>query len=478
MNTLLPRLLLVPALCALVACAPREVLMPRLGLESPALHDFPEDFTPPFSQETGRRMPGFGGGGAAQRTPVIFVHGNTVSARYWLPNRAYFARAGYRPSELWALGYGWDNVRYFDSNDLSVPSLQRTVDRVTQYVSQQSGRPIRQVDLIAHSLGVTVVRQWLKQTNSWHRVRSFIAACGAADGTWTAGQGARGQNRTVAHELAPASPWLQQLNRGGETPGPTRYLTLYDGNGWSDVLFPAPYEHSPALEGATNLAWNLEHGTHYDHLELPRQPDTMDAMLAFLRAAPEPLPQAAPPRIRREGNRLHAEPETAALHCMAGGDYPSARTPGVTQLELPDRELLSCYARDTRSRLASPIARYRRHDGYRAQGTLKLRAEPPAGVYEEPQSVRLLASDPEAFIVYSTAGLVPDSGGALYQAPVHFAAPLRLIAVAMTPDGRVSAPLTLDYDISLEYLEARHSLQRQFQPDTPVRYRQQRTKGR
>jgi triacylglycerol lipase len=476
MNRSMP-LVLLGAL-ALCACAPREWLLPKAGIEPPSLRDFPADFESPVSHATGRPMPGFGGSGAAQHTPVIFVHGNTVSARYWLPNRAHFAAAGYKPSELWALGYGWDNVRWFDSNDLSVASLDRIVDRVTGYISAQSGRPIRQVDIVAHSLGVTVTRQWMKQTNSWHRVRNFVAACGANDGVWTAGLDTRGQNRTVAFELAPDGPWLAQLNRGGETPGATRTMTLYDGNGWSDVLFPAPHAHSPALDGAVNRAWNLEHGTHYDHLELPRRPETMDAMIAFLRAAPEPLPQVEPPRILREGDQLRAEPAQARLHCAAGGAYPDDDTPAVATQALADGELLTCYAHDPRSHLSSPMARWRRDDHYTPAGELTLRAEPAGGVFDQPQSVTLTANDPGAFIVYSTAGVLPDSGAPLYQAPVYVAAPLTLIAVAIAPDGRRSEPLRLVYDISLEYLEARHSLQRQFHPDTPIEYEGKRKKGR
>ena len=226
------------ALCALVtSCAPREWVLPKVGITPPALRDFPSDYTPPVSNETNQPMVGFGGGGGGvTHTPVIFVHGNTVSARFWLPAREYFKKAGYTGDELWALGYGWDSTHSFDSDDLSVPSLDRIVTSVMDYLSKKSGRPVRQVDLIGHSLGVTLVRQWLKQTNSYHKVRNFIGACGANQGVWTAWPDTRGHQRVVSWELYPGSPWLAQLNRGGETPGPTRYMTLYDGTGSGDCL--------------------------------------------------------------------------------------------------------------------------------------------------------------------------------------------------------------------------------------------------
>jgi pimeloyl-ACP methyl ester carboxylesterase len=471
-------LVLLGLAVAAAACAPREWLLPKVGLEPPALRDFPADFTPPISSETNQPMVGFGGtGGGVHRTPVIFIHGNTVSARYWLPDREYFRKAGYTDDELWALGYGWDNVRYFDSGDLSVPSVDRIVTGVMDYLSKKTGRPVRQVDIVSHSLGVTLARQWMMQTNSWHKVRNFIGACGANDGVWTAWPDSRGQNRVVSFELHPGSPWLAQLNRHGETPGATRYMTLYDGTGWDDVLFPSPYEHSSALEGAHNLAYNAQRGTHYDHLELPREPGPMDAMLEFLRAAPEPLPEAQPPRLVREGDAVRAEPAGALVHCATGGAYPSRSTPGEPDVALRELVVTTCYARDPRTELASPMARFLAHARGRGE-PLTLQATPPAGVYEHPQSVTLTASDPNAIIVYSTAGIVPDSGAPLYAAPVYVAGPLTLTAVAIAPDGGTSEPLKLVYDISLEKIEATHTLQRQLDPAVPEKYAGERKVGR
>jgi len=463
---------------AAVGCAPREWLLPKVGLDPPALRDFPADFTPPIANETNRPMVGFGGnGGGVHRTPVIFIHGNTVSARYWLPDREYFKKAGYTDDEVWALGYGWDSVRYFDSDDLSVPSVDRIVTSVTEYLSKKTGRPIRQVDIVSHSLGVTLVRQWMKQANSWHKVRNFIGACGANDGVWTAWPDARGQQRVVSWELYPGSPWLAQLNRGGETPGPTRYMTLYDGTGWGDVLFPHPYEHASALDGAYNLAYNVERGTNYDHLELPREPGTMEAMLRFLKQAPEPLPQASPPQIVRDGDTLRADQPDANLHCAAGGDYPTRATPGRPEVRLGDAAVYTCYARGAKSELASPMGRFMAATP-RKDSPLTLNATPEGGVFEQPVSVALKASEADAIIVYTTGGGAVDSGSPLYGAPVYVPGPLTLTAMAIAPDGRTSEPLTLDFDISLEKVESMHTLQRQLDADVPEKYEGRRKVGR
>ena len=472
------RALAVLLLAPLAACAPREWLLPKVGIDPPALRDFPADFKPPISHETNQPMVGFGGnGGGVHRTPVIFIHGNTVSARYWLPNRAHFKAAGYTDDEVWALGYGWDNVRYFDSNDLSVPSVDRIVTSVIDYLSQKTGRKVQQVDLVGHSLGVTLVRQWMKQTNSWHKVRNFIATCGANDGVWTAWPDSRGQQRVVSWELYPGSPWLTQLNRGGETPGPTRYMTLYDGTGWADVLFPPPTEHSGALQGAHNLAYNVAHGTHYDHLELPRKPGPMEAMLEFLKQAPEPLPQAEPPELVRDGDTIRSSQPEAQVHCLAGGAYPDRTTRGLDAVRLGEAAVYTCFARNPGTELSSPMARF--ITGKPASDApLTLAATPKAGVFEQPVNVTLKASDPAAMIVYTTGGGAVTSGSPLYVRPIYVPGPLKLTAMAIGPDGSTSAPLTLEYDISLELVEARHTLERQFDRTAPPRYEGRRKVGR
>lgn len=479
-------LTLLPALLLAACLPPRQVLYPALGWREPALRDFPPDFEVPRSAETGRPMPGFGGDPkrgetrSLYRTPVLFVHGNTVSARYWLPVRAQFLARGWHRDELWAFGYGWDHVHYFDANDPSVPSLERGVASVLAYLSKQRGVPVRQIDIVAHSMGVTLVRQWMKQTNSYHRVRNFVAIAGANDGAWTSSAHPRGPQRAVSWELAPDSPWIAQLNRDGETPGPTRYLAIYDGTGWADVFYPPPRQDGGALEGARNIAYNREHGTWYDHLDLARRPEPLEPVFAFLTEVGEPLPRATPPRIRRDGERLVAEPAGARLHCADGGREPRREGAGQPQRMLAADTVTSCFALDPASGLASPLQRHAGAAGYVPAGELKLEASPSGGVHTQWQRVELKASDPAAFIAYTTSGTPVGRGSPRYDPadPVVVMSPLRLQAVAYTPDGRASSPLVLDFDISLEKEEAMTSLQRQFDPEAPEQYEGRRTKGR
>lgn len=455
-------------LALLAGCVPRDVLLPMLRVEPPSLTDFPADFTPPLSSETNRPMPGFGGGGTGvTRTPILFVHGNTESARFWLPARERFIAEGWNPDELWAFGFGRDNVRTFDSNDLTAPGIGRAVDAVTAYLSRRSGREVHKIDIVAHSLGVTAVRQWMKQENAWHRVRVFVAVAGANHGVWTARADARGQNRASSFELSPGSPWLEQLNRGGETPGPTRYLALYDGTGRHDVLFPPPYEHSPRLEGAVNLPFNLEHDDYLDHLELPRSEKTVGVIADFLRAAGEPLPNESPPAIVRNHDTLRAHPDSAHLLCARGDEYPRRDAPAREVMELTSNQLVTCYADDPRSGLSSPMQRLRASRQPPASTPLSLRAVPAGADFATPQRIEFQASEPGADIFYTTTGAEPGLGSPRYAEPVFVAASVTMRAVAITDDGRRSTEIRHRYRISLQQLETEHSLQRQLESEVP-----------
>lgn len=469
------RALVVAALAGLSACA-------TTGDPRPDQRAFPDGFQAPLSAATGRPVRGWGGhwqGEAAvaspAHTPVLFIHGNTVDATFWNQARRQFKEAGWSDDELWAPSYGHGSTTTFDANDLAAPTLNAFVNEVQRYLAARNGRPVQQFDIVAHSLGVTAIRQWLTQTNRWHLVRNFVAVAGANHGVWTARPDARGPSRSSSFELHRDSPWLAQLNAGGEIVGAMRVMSLYDGSGRYDVLFPEPYEDSPALAGATNLAWNRAatgFGGGYDHLELPRKRATLAVIIAFLRAAHEPQPDAAPPRLIRDGDVVRSDDPGAALHCTADGRYPSLTlTPPLQAARLQAGRWLTCFAHDPRSGLSSPMARFGLAPASgEPAAALQLSASPGEGPFEQPTTVSLRASDPSALIVYSTAGTVPDSGAALYRGPIYLPTPVTLTAIAITPDGRQSAPLRLRYDISLEYQDAVHSLQRQLDAAVPVEF--------
>ncbi|MFQ5961217.1 MAG: hypothetical protein ACE5MG_07455, partial [Candidatus Methylomirabilales bacterium] len=119
----------------------------------------------------------------------------------------------------------------------------------------------------AHSLGVTIARSMLvTHPELSEAIEDFAGIAGANHGTtvcrrlwliWVIGW----NDFMGCDELVPGSAWLRELNgpQGErEAPGPTRFITIYDGTGadifYSRWLFwlPVRDQDSPALKGAKN----------------------------------------------------------------------------------------------------------------------------------------------------------------------------------------------------------------------------------
>jgi len=87
-------------------------------------------------------------------------------------------------------------------------------------------------------------------------------------------------------EIAPGSPWLRNLNGPHgerEAPGPTKYMTIYDGTG-SDPFYlpwlfsmPVGDQDSPALQGSAN---HRLPGLTHDELRV--HPAAMSLYLEFV----------------------------------------------------------------------------------------------------------------------------------------------------------------------------------------------------
>ena len=154
----------------------------------------PADFPVIVDASLGKPVIGFGAAGAVARTPVIFLHGNNdvpfataCSANGRIHAFAqYFADRGYSPSELWGLGYqgdqcdlAADNTRrsaFAHTATANVPDLRRFVEAVLEYTGA------KEVDIVGHSLGVVVAREWIRQDRAQRLVRRFIAVDGANHG--------------------------------------------------------------------------------------------------------------------------------------------------------------------------------------------------------------------------------------------------------------------------------------------------------
>jgi pimeloyl-ACP methyl ester carboxylesterase len=215
----------------------------------------PPDFPGIINPYLGVPVLGFGAAGGPPhfdfgRVPVIFLHGNndtpfptSCNPFGYIYNLAqFFLNNGYQPSQLWGLGYQGDqcdliaNPTYKSgvahSTAAAVPLLRAFVRDVMAYTGA------RQVDIVAHSLGVTVAREWMFQDNAYNIVRSLVAIEGPNHGIIDCSpdpanyfqlpaNGGFIPTSAICDEYGNAeTQLLTTLNAAGESPGPTRYLVL------------------------------------------------------------------------------------------------------------------------------------------------------------------------------------------------------------------------------------------------------------
>jgi pimeloyl-ACP methyl ester carboxylesterase len=291
-----------------VSCTPLDTSgQPTLG-DNPgpaAPSYFAADFPALADATLGYPIGGFGGIAAhapLHHTPVIFVHGNQADAQNWLSVMLQFQNdSGYSMQEMYALSYNGlgnyyagapiatpptqDDATYVDQNpsalangghgaadDDNVADLCRFIQAVQAYTGS------RQVDIVAHSLGVTLARRTMQLYPALAKdVAAFVGIAGANHGTTVC----RGLESSYygCNEIAPGAPWLDNLNGPGgslETYGATRWQTIFDGVE-GDPFFVGPDESSPQLAGADNRTFP---GAYHNDLRVgPREVDTY---LSFL----------------------------------------------------------------------------------------------------------------------------------------------------------------------------------------------------
>jgi pimeloyl-ACP methyl ester carboxylesterase len=303
---------------------------PSIAKNQPTLASNPPPAAPsylardfPVIQDSRLHVPigGFGGlrfRAPLHHTPVIFVHGNQADAQNWLSVMLQFQNdAHYTMQEMYALSYnGLGNAGsgtpvtdpptqpdrdYFSQNsqalgngghgaadDDEVPDLCRFVEAVQWYTGS------RKVDIVTHSLGVTITREFMRLYPSLARdVTAFVGIAGANHGTTIC----RGIETEWygCNEIAPGTPWLARLNgphASRETYRPTRWMTIYDGSE-GDPLFAGPDARSPRLKGADNRTFP---GAYHNDLRV--NPAEVDTYLAFLLAHGQ-----AGPGADRKGSR-------------------------------------------------------------------------------------------------------------------------------------------------------------------------------
>jgi pimeloyl-ACP methyl ester carboxylesterase len=277
---------------------------------------FAPDFPTIADQTLGFALGGLGGisrHAPLHHTPVVFVHGNQADAQNWLDVMLQFQNlAGYSLQELYALSYnGLEN--YYAGAPVVTPPTQADTDYVAQnptvlangghgandddnvvdlcrfIEAVQAYTGSQQIDIVAHSLGVTLARRLMLLYPQLARdVVAFVGIAGANHGTTVC----RGLETTYygCNEIAPGTAWLAQLNGPGgslETYGPTQWQTIYNGIE-GDPLFIGPDAGSPQLLGADNRTFP---GAYHNDLRVG--PGEVDTYLAFLLRSGQAGPGAA-----------------------------------------------------------------------------------------------------------------------------------------------------------------------------------------
>lgn len=290
---------------------------------------FPPGFAVPIDESLRVPVIGFGAAGPVTRTPVIFLHGNNDTPYPTTCNGAfgkiqafaqYLADHGYAASELWGLGYQGDQCDLLTSppnrsgdahtTAANVPDLRAFVHAVLAYTEAA------QVDIVGHSLGVTLTREWLRQDAAYSLVRSLVAVDGPNHGILNCSPNPRNFWQLPAlGGFTPSSgicreyggdqtAFLKALNAGDETPGPTRYQAILNADtsfvfieAQDGLVPPVPaedrdgYPHdfsgSARLAGAGQTVLLTGQGRYDDalragHLGIINSPETWAAALAFL----------------------------------------------------------------------------------------------------------------------------------------------------------------------------------------------------
>lgn len=132
---------------------------------------------------------GFGGASCtASRTPVVFFHGNGDEAKNWdFPPSTGVASVydelrvqGYGDCELFGVNYLSSSERSAPQLNFHKPSKAGVLIDFIEDVRAYTGAS--QVDVVAHSLGVTMGLYAVEEGGLWSRVRRFVAIAGGLRG--------------------------------------------------------------------------------------------------------------------------------------------------------------------------------------------------------------------------------------------------------------------------------------------------------
>lgn len=134
---------------------------------------------------------GFGGAaceGRTKKVPVVFIHGNGDSADGWVQKASdggpspieEFNQAGYGNCDLFGVTFLSAAERERPQGNFHKPEKALLIAQFIEDVLAYTGA--MQVDLVTHSLGVTMSLYAIQKGQLWARVRKFVGIAGAMRG--------------------------------------------------------------------------------------------------------------------------------------------------------------------------------------------------------------------------------------------------------------------------------------------------------
>jgi triacylglycerol esterase/lipase EstA (alpha/beta hydrolase family) len=212
---------------------------------------------------------------AAHPYPVVLVPGTFENESMWTLVSPQIKAAGYC---VFALNYG-------DNATGDIPTSARQLGRFVDQVLAETGAS--KVDLVGHSQGGMMPRYWMKFDDGASEVDELIGIAPSNHGTTNPLAGPAGPFCRACAQQAAGSPFIANLNAGGDTLSGVFYTVISTRH--DEVVTPF---QSQALHGAAGQVTNvvLQDDCPLDlseHLTIPDDPVTVQWVLNALgRAGP------------------------------------------------------------------------------------------------------------------------------------------------------------------------------------------------
>jgi triacylglycerol lipase len=150
---------------------------------------------------------------APPTTRVLLIPGQYLPGAVFQPMADNLTSHGYPATPL--------DLRGFDMKK-DAAAISAAVDRIHRQ------HPSDRVALVGHSIGGVSARWYLKEMGGADKVATYVAFGSPQYGS----PGACGQQ--AGPEVCPGTPFLATLNKGDDTPGPTRYYGVRSAREWVD----------------------------------------------------------------------------------------------------------------------------------------------------------------------------------------------------------------------------------------------------